>query len=120
MPDSADLSSYLAGQIGQAGLDRLAGAADPGLDQHVAAVRAAIAAVLPRPGAGSAQVLSALVRYASGIVDAATGRGWWPASTADQPLDWESLRLAAVCHLVTEASQGPDQPKPGSSRQQAS
>jgi len=120
IPDSVDISCYLAGQIGQATLDRLAGTGHPELDQHVAAVRDAIADILPRAGARSAQVLSALVKYASGVLDAATSRGWWPGPAAGQAPDWESLRLAAVCYLVTEASQGPDQQGPGTSLHPAS
>jgi|ERR1022692_1375838 DNA-binding transcriptional ArsR family regulator len=104
MRDSGELSSRLAGQIGQASLDRLGDGAHPELDQHLAAVRDAIAATLGRRRDEPAQVLSALVRYASGFVDAATGRGWWPSAASDQPVDWESMRLAAVCLLVSELS----------------
>jgi hypothetical protein len=107
MRDSAELSSYLAGQIGQAALDRLSGGAHPELDQHLAAVCDAVAGVLPRRKPGSAQMLSALVGYASGFLEAATSRGWWPATGADHAPDWESMRLAAVCQLVSEASQRP-------------
>jgi hypothetical protein len=106
MRESAELSSYLAGQIGQAALDRLSGAAHPELDQHLAAVNDVVADLLTQRTSGTAQRLSALVGYASGFLEAATSRGWWPA-TADQPPDWESMRLAAVCQLVSEASQGP-------------
>jgi hypothetical protein len=105
MRESVELSSYLAGQIGQATLDRLSGSAHPELDQHLAAVSDAVADVLLRRRSGSAQRLSALVGYASGFLEAATSRGWWPTSAADQPPDWESMRLAAVCQLVSEASQ---------------
>jgi hypothetical protein len=115
MPDSVELSSYLAGQIGQATLDRLSSAAHPELDQHLAAVRDAVADTLPRRRAGSAQMLSALVGYASGFLEAATGRGWWPTTTSNEPPDWESMRLAAVCLLVSEASQGPGHEQAGSS-----
>jgi Family of unknown function (DUF6401) len=112
VPDSADLSSYLAGQIGQASLDRLAGVAHPELDQHVAAVQDAITATLGSGHPSPSRLLGALVRYASGFVDAATGRGWWPSSAAGQPLDWESMRLAAVCQLVSQMSADPDSPRP--------
>ena len=122
LPDSADLSSYLAGQIGQASLDRLAGVAHPDLDQHVAAVRAAVTTVLGsrHAEADPSRLLGALVRYASGFVDAVTGRGWWPSSAADQPLDWESMRLAAVCQLVSELSGEPEGPRSDTDRQAAS
>jgi hypothetical protein len=124
MRDSGELSSRLAGQIGQASLDRLGDGAHPELDQHVAAVRDAIAATLGRRRDEPAQLLSALVRYASGFVDAATGRDWWPSAAANQPLDWESMRLAAVCLLVSElsstAAEVPSpagrRPKPGQRR----
>lgn len=119
-PDSTELSLRLAGQIGQAGLDRLAGSAHPELDQHVAAVWEAVTAVLGTRAAKPNQLLAALVSYASGFVDAATGRGWWPCSAADQPLDWESMRLAAVCQLVSQISREPDGPRPDAHLQAAS
>ncbi len=102
--DASDLTPYLAGQIGQASLDRLAGCAHPELDQHVAAVADTAAAVLGAERDDPARLLAFLVRYASGFVDAATGGGWRPAP-ADQPLDWESMRLGAICLLVTGLSE---------------
>ncbi|GEM_PF-6991541 len=107
--DSSELSSRLAGQIGQASLDRLAANAHPELDQHVAAVREAVETALGPRRNERDQWISALVRYASGFVDAATGRGWWPSSAADQALDWESMRLAAVCLMVSEATEPVDE-----------
>ena len=108
--DAGGLTPYLAGQIGQAALDRLADYAHPELDQHVAAVTDAAAAVLGDQCDDPGQLLAFLVQYASGFVAAATGGGW-QTPAAGQQLDWESMRLAAVCRLVamlSEAAQDPD------------
>jgi Family of unknown function (DUF6401) len=113
------LTPYLAGQIGQAALDRLAGSAHPELDQHIAAVRDAVIAVLGRPGEDPDGILDVLVRYASGFLDAATAGGWRPAP-ADQPPDWESIRLAAVCELVVRVSAEVSQEDSRSARRKAS
>lgn len=121
----------MAGEFGQAALDRLAGISGSvaWLDQHVAAV---VAALAPREGdagleeqidwplAGSGAhrtgaprgtgsqardnlSLDALLHYACGFLEAAIGRGWRPSQRADGPVDWESMRLAAVCQLVSQA-----------------
>jgi Family of unknown function (DUF6401) len=101
LADVKDLTSYLAGQVGQSALDRLGGQAHPDFDQHLAAVVAAAGEVLGRRYDEPEQMLSFLVRYASGFVTAATSGGWQPEVTADDGyLDWESMRLAAVCELV--------------------
>jgi len=99
-----DLIPYLAGSIGQASLDRLAGCAHPELDQHVAAVTEAATDELGSQRDDASQLLGFLVNYASGFVAAAAGCGWQPVPD-DQPLDWESMRLAAVCHLVTRLTE---------------
>ncbi len=96
--DVDELVPYLAGQVGEATLGRLAGSAHPELDQHVAAVREAAWDVLGRHADDPGRLVGFLVRYASGFVAAAAGSGWRPVS--DDLLDWESMRLAAVCHLV--------------------
>jgi hypothetical protein len=96
--------------MGQAALDRLAGRAHPGLDQHVAAVSDAVAAGLGRRSKDPAKVLAFLVRYASGFVEAAISGGWRPLPAGDR-IDWESMRLAAVCilanRLTEQASESP-------------
>jgi hypothetical protein len=104
LPDASDLTPYLAGQIGQAALDRLAGCAHPELDQHVAAVAETAAAVLGTENDDPEHLVEFLVQYASGFVAAATGGGW-QSPAGDQGLDWESMRLAAVCQLVTALSE---------------
>jgi hypothetical protein len=99
-----DMSLWLAGEAGQAGLARTADSAAlrASLDQHAAAVRDAL---------GGQITAGILLSYARGFVDAAVARGWWPPhrSAPDMlgedwapPLDWESLRLAAVCRLYLE------------------
>jgi hypothetical protein len=168
MPDPLPLSAVglrLAGEIGQATLNRVAAdgaAVRADLDQHVAAVRAAItecqsargreasavarhAAVDARVGPGACtglgELLSAttrgcpdvpfvadacsrepspplplLLHYLCGFVEEAVTRDWWPAGDRDSlPIDWESMRIAAVCTLISaaEAESGldPDLPR---------
>jgi Family of unknown function (DUF6401) len=43
-----------------------------------------------------------LMHYASGFVEAGIGSGWWPGKSADAT-DWVSLRLAAICKLISQA-----------------
>jgi hypothetical protein len=112
-PGIAELTLCWAGQIGQASLSRTTGssAASAALDQHCAAVVAALFAAPPAAGGqasafGRADRLddgppaAALLRYACGFLEAAIGRGWQPAAGG---ADWESMRLAAVCRLVSQA-----------------
>lgn len=106
-PDAGELTSYLAGQVGQATLDRIGDLAHPVLDQHVAAVRDAAADVLGPRADDRGELTGFLVRYASGFAAAATAGGWRPDLDAEL-LDWESMRLAAVCLL---AGNGPDRPR---------
>jgi hypothetical protein len=165
MPDPRPLSAVglrLAGEVGQATLSRVvteSAAVRADLDQHVAAVRAAItecqsargreasavarhAAVDARVGptacAGLGELLSAttracpdvpfvadacsqepspplplLLHYLCGFVEEAVTRDWWPAAGRDSlPIDWESMRIAAVCMLISaaeaESDLGPD------------
>jgi hypothetical protein len=155
-PRSAGLSAVslrLAGEVGQYTLNCVADggpALRADLDQHVAAVRAAIAeypmdgerrnaaiagraAVDARVGEagcqGLGELLSAMVRscpdvpfvrdacspeesvplvlllhYACGFLEEAVTRDWWPAGDeeAADP-DWESMRIAAVLQLISQA-----------------
>jgi hypothetical protein len=43
-----------------------------------------------------------LLHYASGFVEAGIRSGWWPGKSADAT-DWVSLRLAAICKLISQA-----------------
>lgn len=43
-----------------------------------------------------------LLHYACGFVEAAVNSGWRPSVTS-RGSDWESMRLAAICHLVAQA-----------------
>ena len=97
------VAPYLAGQIGQATLDRLAGIAHPELDQHVAAVNDTMMAIIGPRDVDPAELVGTLVRYASGFVDAAITGGWRPPASC-QPIDPESMRLAAISHLVARYS----------------
>jgi uncharacterized protein DUF6401 len=157
--DISDIALRLAGLIGQSTLDRMG--TDPAavavLDQHIAAVHAALArARSPRPAASAASAADALtfgaldsgaldsgaldsrapdsgglgpafagatgpvpddpdlcvtapagsgelLQYACGFLEASVGTGWQPALSDDEPADWRSLRLAAVCELIAQA-----------------
>jgi hypothetical protein len=43
-----------------------------------------------------------LLHYACGFVEAAVCAGWRPSVTS-RGSDWESMRLAAICHLIATA-----------------
>lgn len=43
-----------------------------------------------------------LLHYACGFAEAAVSSGWLPSVTP-RGSDWESMRLAAICHLVARA-----------------
>jgi hypothetical protein len=113
-----DFPLLMAGEAGQASLARSADS--HGLracvDQHVAQVRDALGGRISE---------GVLLSYARGFVEAAVARGWWPPHRPASPgpvietlgpvietigedprygwdPDWESLRLAAVCHLFLE------------------
>ena len=119
----------LAGEVGQVSLALTAGSAraQAGVDQHAAEIRDALAAH------GHPITIRALLSYAQGFTEAAIGRGWWPPhrrttlerdsiaqdggarlngddfhdasplESAETSLDWESLRLAAICRMFIEA-----------------
>jgi Family of unknown function (DUF6401) len=97
----------LAGEAGQVSLARTAGAAGAraAVDQHAAEIKDALT------GGGRPLTPDALLSYAAGFVEAAIARGWWPPHRRerdpwrgedDAMLDWESLRLAAVCRMFIE------------------
>jgi hypothetical protein len=96
---TSEVALYLAGQLGQASLLRLGRVAHPVLDQHMAAVAEDMVPIVGTGKVPPAAMLTALVRYASGFIDAAISGGWRPAP-ADQPLDPECMRLAAISALV--------------------
>jgi hypothetical protein len=107
-PVTADLSDMLLQMAGEAGQVSLARTADNPtaqacLDQHAAEVRNALVEM------GQDLTPVALISYVQGFIEAAIGRGWWPPHRLREldiyfgdELDWESLRLAAVCHLMIE------------------
>jgi hypothetical protein len=98
----SEIALRVAGEVGASGLTL--SARSPGLlaavDQHAAEVRDALAAVGTNTGPDAARgpSLHLLLGYARGFVEAAIGRGWLPHPGSD----WESLRLAAICQLVTQ------------------
>ena len=97
------MALWLAGEAGQTSLARSADSAGGRacVDQHAAEIRSLLGSATPE----------ALTSYARGFVEAAVGRGWWPPHrsrhldryAAGDDLDWESMRLAAVCQLMIEA-----------------
>jgi hypothetical protein len=118
-----EMSLWLAGEAGQLSLARMPEAAGcrAAVDQHAAEIRDAL---------GGQVTTSCLMSYARGFTEAAVGRGWWPphrrspaagldragleraeldraglerAGLERAELDWESLRLAAVCQLYLQA-----------------
>ena len=110
-PDLRVMMLRLAGEAGQASLARSGDSAGlrASVDQHAAQVRDA----LTQPGRALTQ--AALLSYAQGFTEAAIGRGWSPPHHRETEhraldpfapetatLDWESLRLAAVCRLLIE------------------
>ena len=103
----------MAGEAGQMSLARSATSASARarVDQHAAAIREALSLN------GAEVTPGMLVSYARGFTEAAIGRGWWPPhrlqeldrydpDAAADELDWESLRLAAVCNLLIETGLG--------------
>src|ERR1700719_2891749 len=109
MPRSDDIYGGLPGMVlrlaGEAGQVSLARSADEAgrrasVDQHAAEIRDALTS------AGRKVTPAALLSYAQGFMEVAVARGWWPPHRRerdpwdDEPLlDWESLRLAAVCRI---------------------
>lgn len=98
----------LAGETGQVSLARSADApgARASVDQHACEIREALTSD------GRKVTAATLLGYAQGFMEAAIARGWWPPHRGaaqgrearhDSVLDWESLRLAAVCRMLIEA-----------------
>lgn len=71
--------------------------------------------------------LRLLLHYACGFVEAAVSGDWWPGDLALAPgeptaaatgpggvppsgIDWPSMRMAAICHLVSIAEAAADVP----------
>lgn len=94
------------------------------LDQHVAAIRADLSRCQHRPAkrpavggltcpdvpfAGTALRTEAavpvplLLHYACGFMEAAVRGDWWPGDIANGSIDWECMRLAALCKLISQA-----------------
>jgi Family of unknown function (DUF6401) len=44
-----------------------------------------------------------LLHYACGFIEAAVISDWWPSESARHGSDWESMRLAAICRLISQA-----------------
>jgi Family of unknown function (DUF6401) len=45
-----------------------------------------------------------LLHYACGFIETAVGADWWPANPAvGYQIEWQALRLAAVCRLIRHA-----------------
>jgi Family of unknown function (DUF6401) len=109
-PGSARLAGEAAGQRVRPASGALASpvAASPVAASPLAA--SPVAACPDTPFADSAWYadttppLRLLLHYACGFVEAAVRADWWPGETAATgPVDFEALRLAAVCRLVSQA-----------------
>jgi hypothetical protein len=96
----------LAGETGHASLARSADEAGvrASVDQHASEIRDALTST------GRKITPAALLSYAQGFTEAAIARGWWPPHRQERDpwdgeplLDWESLRLAAICRMFIEA-----------------
>ena len=108
--DLSEMVLRLAGETGQVSLARTADTAGAraSVDQHASEIRDALTR------GGRALTPAALLSYAAGFMEAAIARGWWPPHRRDRlehepwhdrdecMLDWESLRLAAVCRMFIE------------------
>jgi Family of unknown function (DUF6401) len=73
------------------------------------------AAVCPDvPFVGSALAADAvlpirlLLHYACGFIEAAVISDWWPSESGRHGIDWESMRLAAICRLISQAEAAAD------------
>jgi hypothetical protein len=47
--------------------------------------------------------LRLLLHYLCGFIEEAVTRDWWPYEEAAPDPDWESLRIAAACELISRA-----------------
>jgi Family of unknown function (DUF6401) len=47
--------------------------------------------------------LALLLHYSCGFLEEAVLARWWPATNRSGAADWESMRLAAVCKLISSA-----------------
>jgi hypothetical protein len=164
----SSVSLRLAGEVGQTALNQVSvvgAAAAADLDQHIAALRAEIAACrepmiasaqlaglaagrsrralraaqaqpgpdappdrrpgrdqISRDGTGPGRVtcpdvpfvasalraesvlpLRLLLHYGCGFVEGAVSAGWWPGEAPAGTIEWESMRLAALCELISRA-----------------
>jgi hypothetical protein len=89
----------------RAALDARVGAADAnGVGELLCAMARSCPDVLA-DDAGSAETgahLPLLLHYICGFLEQAVTRDWWPGFDWRKAPDWESMRLAAVCVLITE------------------
>lgn len=115
-------AARLAGQAAHTSRPRAAGTGTvrPQRARKSAAVRSessrvakagpAVAACPDAPFADSAWHADAalpvrlLLHYACGFIEAAVRAEWWPSELANDPADFEAMRLAAVCRLVRQAA----------------
>jgi len=44
-----------------------------------------------------------LLHYACGFIEAAVSSDWWPSESVRHGTDWESMRMAAICQLISRA-----------------
>src|SRR5580704_9304738 len=98
------VSLRLTGEVGQRALDHVA-ASCPGLGDLLSVIARSCPDVPFVADASSPEEsvpLALLLHYLCGFIEEAVTRDWWPEPDPAEP-DWESLRIAAVCHLVSQA-----------------
>ena len=102
---SAQLAGLAAARKGRA----LRSGSEPSAEIDAAAHRSSDLACPDVPFTGTVLApeavppLRLLLHYTCAFAEAAVSADWWPGESAASPLDWESVRLAALCELISRA-----------------
>ena len=89
---------------GRAAVDARVGAAGcPGIGELLSAISRSCPDVPFAGDARTPQSPALLLHYLCGFIEEAVTRDWWPEPDSQRDPDRESMRIAAVCHLVSEA-----------------
>jgi Family of unknown function (DUF6401) len=108
----SDVAAAKVGRAVDRGASRASGAPKASRTQQAAAVPTPLSDVdlsCPDVPFASSALCAApvlprmlLLHYACGLVEAAVCASWRPA-VSSRGSDWESMRLAAICHLIAQA-----------------